>query len=233
MKAVILNFRFWRHGCCLHVHHYAENEEICQQYESTIFRLTPHVECHMMFVRSHETIRGISTLHRRVSHRKDRTRASGRARFFETDRARRVWQRTCSEPGQYPVSITLDGPMRKVKWNRIRRIGLGLCALLVLGCASSTPPPPPPASLTITTSSFPVATVGEVYADQLAASGGVAPYTWQVAAGTLPTGVTLSASGVLAGIPTNSGSFSVTIQVVDSAAATAKLQIKGELHESS
>jgi hypothetical protein len=121
--------------------------------------------------------------------------------------------------------------MRKVKWNRIRRIGFCLCALLLLGCASSTPPPP--SSLTITTSSFLVATVGEVYVDQLAASGGVAPYTWQVAAGALPTGVTLSSSGVLAGIPATSGSFSVTIQVVDSAAATAKLHIKGELHESS
>src|SRR6202020_2391058 len=50
--------------------------------------------------------------------------------------------------------------------------------------------------------------VGLAYTDTLTAAGGTTPYTWSVSAGTLPAGITLTAShGVLAGTPTTAGTF--------------------------
>ena len=39
----------------------------------------------------------------------------------------------------------------------------------------------------------------------LAASGGVSPYTWSLASGALPAGVSLTSAGVLSGAPTTAG----------------------------
>ena len=47
------------------------------------------------------------------------------------------------------------------------------------------------------------------------ASGGQAPYTWQLASGVLPTGMTLSTDGVLFGAPGEQGSFAIDIEVTD------------------
>lgn len=52
------------------------------------------------------------------------------------------------------------------------------------------------------------------------ASGGTAPYTYVVTAGALPAGVSLSASGTLAGTPTVFGSFSFTVTATDSSTGT-------------
>jgi len=68
--------------------------------------------------------------------------------------------------------------------------------------------------LTITTTSLPAATVGTAYTTGLSALGGMPPYTWSIAAGDLPDGLTLTAStGVISGIPTTVGTFSFTAQV--------------------
>jgi hypothetical protein len=63
-------------------------------------------------------------------------------------------------------------------------------------------------------------TVGTAYSQALAASGGTAPYTFLPAGGTLPPGLTLSASGDLTGTPTAGGSFSFTVQASDSSTGT-------------
>lgn len=55
------------------------------------------------------------------------------------------------------------------------------------------------------------------YSAPLSGSGGVGSLTWTQTGGSLPTGMSLSASGVLSGTPTTSGSFQVTVQVKDSA----------------
>ncbi|QNH19263.1 Calx-beta domain protein [Xanthomonas sp. GW] len=72
------------------------------------------------------------------------------------------------------------------------------------------------AVVTVGPASLPSATAGTAYNQTLTASGGTAPYTFAVSAGTLPTGLTLSAAGVLSGTPTASGSFNFMATATDS-----------------
>jgi len=71
--------------------------------------------------------------------------------------------------------------------------------------------------LAISTTSIPGGTAGTAYTATLAATGGTSPYTWSVSSGVLPTGLTLSSTGAIAGTPSTSGSGSFTAQVKDSA----------------
>ncbi len=62
--------------------------------------------------------------------------------------------------------------------------------------------------------------LGIAYSSTLTASGGTGTgYSFALVSGVLPTGVTLSSSGVLSGTPTVSGNFPVVIRVVDSSGA--------------
>jgi uncharacterized repeat protein (TIGR03803 family) len=83
--------------------------------------------------------------------------------------------------------------------------------------------------LQITTTSLPAGTVNSPYSATLSVSGGVPPYSWSVIGGSLPSGLTLSTSGVISGTPTAAGTFSFTVQVRDSesppATAIAPLSI--------
>lgn len=67
---------------------------------------------------------------------------------------------------------------------------------------------------TITTSS-PLASgaVGVAYNQTLAATGGIPPYTWSVASGSLPGGLSMSSAGVLSGTPTQVGTASFSVRV--------------------
>lgn len=76
-----------------------------------------------------------------------------------------------------------------------------------------------------TTSPLPAGSTGTAYSETLAATGGSPPYTWSVTAGALPTGLTLSSGGVISGTPTASGSFSITVQVQDSAGGIASTSL--------
>src|SRR5262249_6201706 len=70
--------------------------------------------------------------------------------------------------------------------------------------------------LTIMTASLPAGQVGVSYAATLQALGGMPPYTWSLASGTFPAGLTLSANtGVISGTPTAAGTSSFTVQVSD------------------
>ncbi|MFT0519097.1 putative Ig domain-containing protein [Pseudomonas faucium] len=70
-------------------------------------------------------------------------------------------------------------------------------------------------TIALTPTSIPGATVASAYSATLTASGGAAPYTYSVTAGTLPAGITLSTAGVLSGTPTAAGNFSFTITATD------------------
>jgi hypothetical protein len=76
--------------------------------------------------------------------------------------------------------------------------------------------------LSITTSApLPQPAAGVAYYQALAAYGGTAPYTWSMASGSLPDGLTISGAGLISGTPIATGSFSFTVQVHDGAGATA------------
>ena len=80
-------------------------------------------------------------------------------------------------------------------------------------------------ALVITTTAVAPMTLSQPYSFTMQAAGGIPPYTWAVTAGTLPTGspgITLSASGVLSGTPTQVGygTQSITFQVTDSTYVT-------------
>jgi Putative Ig domain len=72
------------------------------------------------------------------------------------------------------------------------------------------------AQLKVTSGNLAAGTVAETYSQTLAATGGTTPYTWTLASGTLPPGLTLAAStGRITGTPTTVGTFSFTARVTD------------------
>jgi len=76
--------------------------------------------------------------------------------------------------------------------------------------------PAPPLTITFPGTCCNAGTVGSPYLQNFFSSGGVGPFTWTVAAGQLPPGVTLTGSH-LGGTPTAAGTFAFTIKVTDSA----------------
>lgn len=104
--------------------------------------------------------------------------------------------------------------------------------IVVTGAATPPPPATPPtttataSSLTAGTDTLPSPTGGVAYSQSLNATGGQPPYSWTVAAGSLPNGLTLSSSGVISGTPASADwifayPFSAYLKVTDSAGATA------------
>ena len=77
------------------------------------------------------------------------------------------------------------------------------------------------ASLVISTGSLPDGQVAVAYSQTLQASGGTAPYTWSLAAGSLPAGITLSSAGQISGTPTVAGTSNFTVKVVDKNGSSA------------
>ncbi len=72
--------------------------------------------------------------------------------------------------------------------------------------------------LAITTTILPNGQLQVGYSASLQATSGTPPYTWSVLGGQLPADLLLSSTtGIISGIPTVAGSFSVVFQVMDSA----------------
>ena len=68
----------------------------------------------------------------------------------------------------------------------------------------------------ITTTSLPVGMVGEPYSETLTWTGGTSPVTWDIILDDLPAGLTLSASGLISGIPTTAvEGQTFTVKVTD------------------
>ena len=63
-------------------------------------------------------------------------------------------------------------------------------------------------------------TTGVAYNAILGATGGTAPYSFSVLAGSLPPGLFLSSNGSITGTPTTVGTFTFSVQVTDSKGAT-------------
>ena len=77
-------------------------------------------------------------------------------------------------------------------------------------------------TISVSPSALPGGAVGTAYSQSLTASGGQAPYSFStsLASGTLPGGLSLSAGGVISGVPTASGTFTFTVHGTDSSTTT-------------
>jgi hypothetical protein len=83
-----------------------------------------------------------------------------------------------------------------------------------------------PAPLVIVTTALPDAEYNKPYEAMLEATGGIAPYTWEVVAGTLPEGLELgAATGMISGTPTTEGDYVATMKVTDSTGVTAEGEV--------
>jgi hypothetical protein len=71
---------------------------------------------------------------------------------------------------------------------------------------------------------LPAGTVGVAYSTFLSATGGSSPYTFALAGGTLPGGLTLAAGGQVYGTPKAPGQFSFGVQVTDANGGAANGQ---------
>lgn len=67
----------------------------------------------------------------------------------------------------------------------------------------------------ILTSALPDYDVGVPYSYQLLAAGGSGNYAWKILSGTLPTGLTLSVSGLISGTPTAANGTPLSFEVID------------------
>lgn len=68
---------------------------------------------------------------------------------------------------------------------------------------------------------LPTATVATTYSQSFTANGGTAAYSYALASGVFPAGLSLDAAGTLSGTPTADGSFTFTVQATDTHGATA------------
>lgn len=113
------------------------------------------------------------------------------------------------------------------------KVVLSLAAILIFsvlmtacGGGGSTPKPPAGAP-TIQTVILPQGAVNVAYGvgglgAVLSATGGTGTYTWGIASGSLPPGLTLNpTTAVISGTPTALGNYNFTAQVTDSASMTA------------
>ena len=75
---------------------------------------------------------------------------------------------------------------------------------------------PYPQQLSILTTTLSAALVGQYASEQFVATGGTPPYTWYLAGGSLPSGMSMHPDGVLNGTPSNAGNFTFIARVTDS-----------------
>lgn len=81
-------------------------------------------------------------------------------------------------------------------------------------------------TITVTPSSLPAGTVGVAYNQTFTASGGMAPYTFSLAIGSLPSGVTLNANGTLSGTPQQAGTYIFTVKATDKNGCMGTVQVQ-------
>jgi putative Ig domain-containing protein/uncharacterized protein DUF11 len=146
--------------------------------------------------------------------------------------------------GNYAVQLTAAGGTAPYTWAlesgslppgfELGRDGVIMGAIAQLADDTSTftvqvtdsgsPPQTATQQLTMTsygppefsTSTLPDATAGVAYSGQATAFNGDPPYTWALTGGQLPPGLTLNADGVVSGTPTQSGTFTFVLEVLDS-----------------
>lgn len=118
-------------------------------------------------------------------------------------------------------------------------MSLAVCCSTHSGCSgsssgSSGAPPPvqqqqqtTPQDTTLTTLSWngSQGVVGQLFIRQFPAAGGTLPYTWSIASGSVPPGLSFGPDGRVSGTPTQPGTFSYTYQVRDARGAVAQASL--------
>mgnify|MGYP002153003359 CR=1 FL=1 len=112
--------------------------------------------------------------------------------------------------------------MRVASRGRARILLLVLVSLAIGTCETPIVAPKAINPPTINTTSLPEATVGESYSHSLSASGGDGSFTWSKATGNLPSGLDLSAAGVISGTPVTAATSSFTVQVASAGLTDSK-----------
>jgi len=114
--------------------------------------------------------------------------------LIQTDGRHAVVSGVCNVPGNYTFSVQFQSSL-----------GISVVrsyTINVLGIANLT--------------SIPQPQQGTPYAFTLLASGGTAPYTFEVNSGMLPPGLAMDANGNITGTPTAAGTFNFTVLISDS-----------------
>jgi len=109
---------------------------------------------------------------------------------------------TPTVPGSYPITVTATDTVLT---------GAGAPFSVTQNYTLDVPAP----VIVVAPATIPDGTAGQAYSATLSATGGVGPYTFAVTTGALPAGVTLSSTGTVAGTPTASGTFNVTVTATD------------------
>jgi large repetitive protein len=86
-------------------------------------------------------------------------------------------------------------------------------------CGGGTAPIPV-GPLIISPAALPAALINVPYSATLTSVGGMGPFTWALASGSLPPGLTISTAGVITGTPTALGTTTFKVQVTDSQTPT-------------
>jgi hypothetical protein len=121
----------------------------------------------------------------------------------------------------YSISVVKTGYQTTTKNNLMVNATVSAKADILL---------PSTGTLNITTNSLPWASPNIFYNSRVMVAGGTAPYTFSKAYGSLPTGLSLdSATGIISGTPTGSGSYTFAVGVTDSVAGYSEKEFTLDL----
>ncbi|MDQ2944672.1 MAG: Ig domain-containing protein, partial [Acidobacteriota bacterium] len=143
---------------------------------------------------------------------------------------------TFSIAGQLPAGLTLDARTGAILGTPTQS---GAVSFTIVLADSTTSSVTKPCSITVSqavvinSTSLPSTTAGALYSQQVTASGGTPPYTWSIAAGALPPGLTLNTAGQISGTAASSGTFQFVVRASDSAGGVANanlsIQVAGSI----
>jgi hypothetical protein len=100
-----------------------------------------------------------------------------------------------------------------------------LSSILVGASCDEGGPTAPVDPISIQTESLADVIEGQGYSQQLEAVGGSGGYSWLLAAGSLPSGLTLSPGGIISGTPVGSGTSSFGVRATDAGGRTATAEL--------
>ena len=109
---------------------------------------------------------------------------------------------TPTVPGNYPITVTATDT---------GATGTGAPFTIAQNYTISVPTP----AIAVNPASLPDPTAASSYSQIVTATGGAAPYTFAVTAGSLPPGITLASSGALSGTSNQVGTYNFTITATD------------------